>query len=321
MALRSVISDPMLKMLAGAVALAAFLPVSDAGRPIADGVANAAVFVLFLLNGMRIARGEIARGLRNWRFLVPLILWVFGAMALAGWALEKVGAGLLPPMIAVGFLYLGALPSTVQSATSYTSIAQGNVGMSVISAALLNILGVFVTVPVFLLMGGSGEGAIGWETAERIALILLLPFAIGQVIQGWTKPFIARHQPKIVWIDRFVIALAVYVAFSGAVEQNIWSRVHPLGWLVLAGLVVAFLLVANLGAWFLGGALHLPHKDRISFLFAGAQKSAAVGVPLATILFAPDVAGFIVVPLLLYHLVQLVVAAPVADRLRRMGAK
>ncbi|MCH2486838.1 MAG: bile acid:sodium symporter [Erythrobacter sp.] len=317
MALRSVLSDPMLKMLAGAVALAAFLPVGEAGRPIANGVANAAVFVLFLLNGMRIARSEIGRGLRNWRFLVPLTVWVFVGMAVAGWALEKVGAGLLPPLIAVGFLYLGALPSTVQSATSYTSIAGGNVGMSVISAALLNILGVFVTVPIFLLMGGSGEGAMGWETAERIALILLLPFAIGQLVQGWTKGFIARHQPKIIWIDRFVIALAVYVAFSGAVEQNIWGRVEPVGWAVLAGLVAAFLLIANVGAWLLGGALRLPHKDRVSFLFAGAQKSAAVGVPLATILFAPEVAGFIVVPLLLYHLFQLVVAAPVAERLKR----
>ena len=321
MALRSVLSDPMLKMLAGSVALAAFLPVGETGQPIANGVANAAVFVLFLLNGMRIARGEIARGLRNWRFLIPLILWVFVGMALVGWGLEKLGAGLLPSMIAVGFLYLGALPSTVQSATSYTSIAHGNVGMSVISAALLNILGVFVTVPIFILMGGSGEGAIGWETAERIAMILLLPFALGQLVQGWTKGFIARHQPKIIWIDRFVIALAVYVAFSGAVEQNIWGRVEPLGWVVLAGLVAVFLLVANIGSWLLGGVLHLPHKDRVSFLFAGAQKSAAVGVPLATILFAPDIAGFVVVPLLLSHLFQLVVAAPVAERLRRKEAE
>ena len=203
MALRSVLSDPMLKLLAGAVALAAFLPVGEAGQPIATGVANAAVFVLFLLNGMRIARSEIARGLRNWRFLIPLILWVFVGMAVVGWGMEKLGAGLLPPMIAVGFLYLGALPSTVQSATSYTSIAHGNVGMSVISAALLNILGVFVTVPIFILLGGLGEGAIGWETAERIALILLLPFATGQLVQGWTKQLIARHQPKIIWIDRF----------------------------------------------------------------------------------------------------------------------
>ena len=317
MALRSVLADPMLRMLAIAVALAAFLPVGEAGRPYANGLANAAVFTLFLLNGMRIARSEIVAGLRNMRFLLPLTLWVFGAMAIAGFALSYAGAAFLPPLVAVGFLYLGALPSTVQSATSYTALADGNIGLSVIGAAILNILGVFVTVPIFIALGGTGEGSVGWETAQRIALILLLPFAIGQVIQDRTRSFIEQHKPKIAWIDRFVIALAVYVAFSGAVEQGIFGKVDGASWAVLAGLVAAFLLIGNLGSWLLSGLIGLPRRDRISFLFAGAQKSAAVGVPLATIMFAPEVAGFVVVPLLLYHLFQLVVAAPIADRLRQ----
>ncbi len=68
-------------------------------------------------------------------------------------------------------------------------------------------------------------------------------------------------------------------------------------------------------AWLAGGALRLPRADRIAFLFAGAQKSAAVGAPLATILFPPEEAGFIVIALLLYHFFQLVVAAPIASRL------
>ncbi|GMM94226.1 bile acid:sodium symporter family protein [Qipengyuania sp. MTN3-11] len=316
MMIRSVLSDPMLRMLAGAIALAAILPATGAGRVAAEWVVNAAIFTLFLLNGMRIARSDIAAGLANWRFLLPLVLWVFGAMALAGLGLARIGEGVLPPLVAVGFLYLGALPSTVQSATSYTSLAGGNIALSVVGAALLNILGVFVTVPIFLALGGSGEGAVGFETVRKIALILLLPFAIGQLVQGWTTGFIARHKPKIVWIDRFVIAIAVYVAFSGAVEQGIWSRVDAAAWAVLSGLVALFLLVGNLGAWIVGGMLALPRRDRIAFLFGGAQKSAAIGVPLATILFAPEAAGFIVVPLLLYHLFQLVVAAPVAGRLR-----
>lgn len=315
MALRSVLADPMLRMLAGAILLAIVLPVGEAGRPAANALANAAVFVLFLLNGMRIARSEIAAGLRNLRFLAPLVLWVFGAMALAGLGLSMLGQGFLPPLVAVGFLYLGALPSTVQSATSYTSLAGGNVALSVIGAAILNILGVFLTVPVFLALGGSGEGAVGFETAQRIAFILILPFAIGQLVQDRTTAFIAAHKPKIAWVDRFVIALAIYVAFSAAVEEGIFVRVDLPAWAALSVLIAAFLLFGNLGAWLCGGALGLPQRDRIAFLFAGAQKSAAVGVPLATILFAPEAAGFIVVPLLLYHLFQLVVAAPIASRL------
>lgn len=315
MAMRTLFADPMLRLLLLAVILAAFVPAIGEGREIAGVIVNAAIFLLFLLNGMRVPRREIARGIGNWRFLVPLLLWVFGAMALAGLALSAAAVGLMPPLIAIGFLYLGALPSTVQSATSYTSLAGGNIGLSVVGAALLNIAGIFVTVPIFLALGGMGEGSVGIETVRRIALILLLPFVIGQVVQGWTREFIERHKPKIVWVDRFVIALAVYVAFSGAVEQGIWSKVDPVVWAGLAVLVSLFLVFGNWGAWLAGGALGLDRDDRIAFLFAGAQKSVAIGAPLAAILFEPNVAGFVVVPLLLYHLFQLVVAAPIAARL------
>ena len=315
MSFRTVLSDPMLRMLVTAIALAALLPATGDARGVAQAVANAAIFVLFLLNGMRIARGDIVAGVANWRFLLPLILWVFGAMAVIGLALSSLASAWLAPSVALGFLYLGVLPSTVQSATSYSSLAGGNVALSVVAAALLNILGVFVTVPVFLALGGSGSGDVGMDAFVKIMLLLVLPFAIGQLLQSRTVAFTNRHKGKIVWVDRFVISAAIYVAFSGAVEQGIWTRVDALDWLGIAGLVATFLLVANIGAWLTGKAFGLARPDRISFLFAGAQKSAAVGAPLATILFPADQAGFIVVALLLYHLFQLVVAAPIASRL------
>ncbi|WP_324827597.1 bile acid:sodium symporter [Qipengyuania zhejiangensis] len=322
MALRTVLSDPMLRMLAGATVLAAILPASGEARVAAQAVANAAIFVLFLLNGLRIARREIAAGIANWRFLLPLVMWVFGFMALAGWGLSVLGGGWMPPIIALGFLYLGTLPSTVQSATSYTSLAGGTVALSVVSAALLNILGVLVSVPIFLALGGSGEGAVGGEAIVKIIAILILPFALGQLFQTRAAAFTLRHKHRIVWIDRFVIAIAVYVAFSGAVEQGIWNRVDGASWAMLLASVTLFLAIGHGGAWLAGGALGLLREDRIAFLFAGAQKSAAVGAPLATILFPPAVSGFVVVPLLLYHLLQLVLAAPLATRLahhRRSG--
>ena len=315
MALRTIMADPMLRLLVAAVVLAIIAPIAAENAGAAQDVASVGIFVLFLLNGMRVSRSEIGRGLLNWRFILPLVIWVFGAMALAGLGVSKLVAFGLPPLVAVGFLYLGVLPSTVQSATSYTTLANGNTGLSVISAALLNILGVFVSVPIFLLLGGSGEGAIGWETVERIALILLLPFVIGQLVQDWTGSWVQRNKARVVWLDRLVIALAVYVAFSGAVEQRLGGRLDLAAWITLLLGVLALLLVANAGAWALASALRLPHRDRIAFLFAGAQKSAAVGVPLATILFAPDEAGFIVLPLMLYHFFQLVLAAPLASRL------
>lgn len=315
MAVRTLLADPMLRMLVLAIGLAAFLPASGDGRELAQITANSAIFILFLLNGLRIGRAEVLAGMRNWRFLLPLVVWVFGAMALIGLSLSVVASYWLAPSIALGFLYLGALPSTVQSATSYTSLANGNVALSVVGAALINILGVFVTVPIFLALGGNGGGTVGSQVVAKIMLLLILPFAIGQVMQKWASGPVKRHKDKIVWVDRFAIAAAVYVAFSGAVEQGIWTRVDATDWGVTLGLVAAFLLAANCGAWLAGSFLRLGRADRIAFLFAGAQKSAAVGAPLATIMFPAETAGFVVVALLLYHFFQLVVAAPIASRL------
>lgn len=315
MAMRTILSDPMLRLLTLAIALAAVLPASGEGRAIAQTAANIGIFALFLFNGMRIRRSEIAAGAANLRFLMPLSLWVFGIMALVGLGLSTFAPAPIPPLVAAGFLYLGVLPTTIQSSTSYCSLAQGNVALSVIAAALLSLIGVFLSVPLFLALGGAGEGVVGSDAIIKIVAILIAPFALGQLLQTRTGAFMAAHRAKIATLDRMVIALAVYVAFSGAVEQEVWSRIDIDGWLWTGALILAFLLFGHVGAWLASLILGLPLADRVAFLFAGAQKSAAIGAPLATVLFVPEVAGFLVLPLLLYHLFQLVIAAPLASYL------
>ncbi|QIQ86221.1 bile acid:sodium symporter family protein [Erythrobacter sp.] len=311
----AILSDPMIAVLVAATALALLLPATGEARGMAQMVSNGAIFVLFLVNGMRIARGEIARGLVNWRYFGPLLLWIFGVMALGGLAAMQLAQQVLPPLVALGFLYFGCLPSTVQSATSYTSLAGGNVALSVVGAALVNIVGVFVTAPLFAALGGGAAADIGYETIVRIGLILVLPFVIGQALQGWTREWVMERKARIAWLDRGVIGIAVYVAFSGAVEQGLAGLFGAGEWAALLGLVVGFLALAIAGAWIAGGVLGLSRADRIAFLFAGSQKSVAIGAPMAAILFAPEMAGFVIAPLLLYHLLQLVVAAPLASRL------
>ena len=312
--------DPLVLLLLLAILLASVLPVTGEGRVIARGISDAAIFLLFLLNGLRLPRAEVVKGMANARFLLPLVLWCFGAMALAGALLFRLGEGLLPPTVALGLLFLGTLPSTVQSATAYSSLAGGNVAASVVAAAVLNILGVVLTAPLFALLAGSDAPALDLAGLQRIALILLLPFAIGQALQGWLGGWVKARRVLVSWMDRASIAIAVYVAFSGAVEQGLWSQVAPGQWAVLLGLVAAFLLIGFGGAWAAGGALRLARAERISFLFAGAQKSIAIGAPLATVMFAPEVAGLLLLPVLAYHLLQLILSAPLAGRLADQAA-
>lgn len=307
--------DPMVRLIAVAITLAVLLPVHGAAREAAQFVSNAAVFLLFFLNGLRLPRHEVAAGIGNHRLLVPLTLWVFGGMALAGWGVWHLGQGWMPPLIALGFVFLGCLPSTVQSATAYSSLAGGNVAASVVAAALLNILGVFVTAPLFSFLAGGKEAAFHADGLVKVVTILLLPFMIGQVLQGKLGGWVKDHRPLVTWMDRSSIAIAVYVAFSGAVEQRFWDKVDAAGWIWLAGGTLIMLTVGHLGAWLVGGLARVDRPSRISMLYAGAQKSIAMGAPLATVMFAPDVAGIVLLPILLYHLCQLVLAAPLAARL------
>lgn len=309
--------DLMVRVLAVAIVLAFVAPATGEARVHAQTASNLAIFVLFLLNGLRIDRRDILRGLANLRFLVPLMVWIFGGMTLGGWGLSLALAGWVPPLVALGFLYLGTLPSTIQSATSYSMLAGGNAALSVIAAALVNIAGVFITAPLFAAIAGSALVEVGDEVIVRIGMILVLPFLIGQAVQGHFREWTARNRHRVVWVDRFVIALAVYVAFSGAVEQDVWDRISLLAWTVVVAGLVAMLLIGHAAAWMIAGAVGLPRPDRISFMFAGGQKSAAIGIPLGALLFPSHIAGLVLIPILLYHQLQLLVAAPLSSRLAR----
>ena len=307
--------DLMVRLLIAAILLATFLPVTGAQRDAAQMVSSIAIFLLFFLNGVRLSRRQVIAGLANWQMLLPLTIWCFAAMALAGWGLFAIGDFYLPPLVALGLLYLGVLPSTVQSATAYTSLAEGNVASSVIAAALLNILGIFITAPIFAWLSGGESVQLGLGGLTKIFMILLLPFALGQIFQSRLAPFLMQRPTIISWLDKLAIAIAVYVAFSGAVEQGIWHQLSPLAWAVLIILLTVMLVFAFGGSWLVSRAIGLTRGDRISFMFAGAHKSVAMGAPLALVLFPAAEAGLILVPLLLYHLFQLIVSAPLATRL------
>ncbi len=312
--------DPLVRLLLVAIALATLFPVSGDTRVLARFVSDAAIFLLFFLNGLRLPRQDVRRGIGNWRFLIPLFAWCFAAMGAAGWVLWHAGMAVLPEQVALGLLFLGLLPSTVQSATAYSSLAGGNVATSVVAAAVINVAGVFVTAPLFALAAGTASTGIDIGGLERIATILLLPFALGQLAQGLAGDWVKDHKPLVSWMDRGSIAIAVYVAFSGAVEQGLWDRVDLAAWAALLAFVALFLAIGFGGSWALGGMLRLNRPDRISFLFAGAQKSIALGAPLATVLFPPAVAGLLLLPVLVYHLLQLILSAPLANRLSRHRA-
>jgi sodium/bile acid cotransporter 7 len=314
--LARIFPDRFVPLLLATILLASLLPVRGNMVPVAQGVSTAAIVFLFFLNGVRLPRDEVLHGIRNWKLQGSALLFCFGAMALFGLGAQQATAPLLPATLALGFLFLGILPSTVQSATAASSMAGGNVAASVVAAALLNLTGVVASPLLFAALAGSA-GEIHGEAVLRIVLILLLPFIAGQLAQRWLRPWVLAHKELATIMDRTAIAVAVYVAFSAAVVAGIWSLLDGREIGVVFGAVALLLILSFGGAWLLGRLLGLARPDRITLLFSGAQKSIAVGAPLAATLFPPAIAGMVLVPILVYHMAQLIVSAWIAPVLNR----
>lgn len=303
--------DRFVLILFATVALASVMPVRGAAVPLAQSIATGAVVLLFFLNGVRLPRAAVLDAARNLRLMGGALGFCFIAMPAIGMVLAWASAPFLPPLIALGFLYCGILPSTVQSATGATGMARCDVAASVVIAALLNLVGVALSPALFTAL--SGQAATFSADAEaRIILILLAPFVAGQLMQRWLHHAVIARPALVRTLDRSAIAIAVYVAFSGAVVGGLWDRLAGGEVAVIGVGVVSFLVAAYGGAWALGGLLRLPLPQRASLLFAGAQKSIAVGAPLAATLFAPATAGMVLVVILVYHMAQLMVAAWIA---------
>ncbi|MBA4307129.1 MAG: bile acid:sodium symporter [Sphingopyxis sp.] len=303
-------------MLFATLFVAWMFPLSSAALPWAQNISFAGIFCLFFLHGLRLPRREVARAMLGWRLQGTMLAFTFLLMPLLGIGLSKIAAQFLPAALAAGLLYAAILPSTVQSAVSYTSLAKGNIAASVIGSALSNLSGIFLTPLLFALLLGSASGvAIGGNVVIKIVTMLLLPFVIGQASQKWLGKWAADQRYLLTFFDRGVILLAVYVAFGAAVTSGALAGIEATSLLYLLLFAALFLTIAFGAAWMIGGMLDFSRADRISLLFAGAHKSIAIGAPMAALLFPPTLAGLMIVPTILYHQLQLIASAPLAKRL------
>ncbi|MFI6469968.1 bile acid:sodium symporter family protein [Streptomyces sp. NPDC050516] len=299
------------------IGVATLAPVEGAA---ADGVSLAvrvAVGLLFFLYGARLSPQAAYDGLRHWRLHVPILALTFVAFPLAGLAVGLLPGAVLSTELAVGVLFLTILPSTVQSSIAFTSMARGNVAAAICSASFSTVLGVVLTpVLVVALIGQTGGEGMPIRTSQLgdIALQLLVPFLAGQVARRWVTEWLGRHRALITVCDRGSILLVVYSAFSRGMTTGIWQRVSPGRLLLLAALCVLLLVLALQLANGTARLIGLPYADRVTAVFCGSNKSLASGLPMATVLFPAERVGIVILPLMLYHTIQLVACAWLARR-------
>ncbi|MBO4257956.1 bile acid:sodium symporter family protein [Streptomyces griseorubiginosus] len=323
--------DPYILLLLGTVGLAALVPARGTAADVASGASTAAIAFLFFLYGVRLSTREALDGLRHWRLHGTVLACTFVIFPLLGLAARGLVPVLLTHPLYQGLLFLTLVPSTIQSSIAFTSIARGNVPAAICAGSFSSLVGIVVTPLLAAALLGSSAGGFSADSLVQIVLQLLVPFVAGQLLRrcgvkrGRAKRveqggdgrraggFVARHKKVLGLVDRGSILLVVYTAFSEGMVQGIWHQVSPLrlgGLLVVEAVLLAVMLILT---WYGGRALRFDREDRIAIQFAGSKKSLASGLPMASVLFGAH-ASLAVLPLMLFHQMQLMVCAVIAKR-------
>ena len=310
--------DTFLLAMAATVVLAALFPARGVFADVMSVAAKVVIALLFWLYGTRLSPQQAWQGVKRWQLHLLVLATTFVVFPVLGLAARGLVPWLLHLDLYNGLLFLCLVPSTVQSSIAFTSIARGNVSAALVSASLSNIVGIALTpLLVVLLMNTSGGARMDATAVRDVVVQLLLPFVAGQLMRPWIADWVARHTVLTKVVDRGSILLVVYTAFSMGMVEHIWRSVNA--WqLAIVSVVNAVLLAVVLAfTWLVGRVAGLDRGDSIVLLFCGSKKSLASGLPMALVFFPAATVGVIMLPLMIFHQIQLVVCSVIASRLSR----
>ena len=282
-------------------------------------VTKAGVALIFFLHGVALSFGAMRAGALNWRLHLLVQSSTFLLFPLLGFALNAALGGTVSPELKLGLFFLCALPSTVSSSVAMTAAARGNVAGAVFNATLSSLLGVFLT-PLWIafVLKTSGQTQPLGPVILDLLRWLVLPLVVGQALHPWLGAFAGKHKAGINVVDRATILLLVYTSFCDSFKQGVWAG-HGAGqlWLVLGVALGLFALVMTLMAT-AAGVWKFSREDKIAAMFCGSKKTLASGVPMAKLIFGAHPAlGLILLPIMIYHPLQLVICGFLAERWRR----
>lgn len=315
--LKRVVTDWFLLGMLGATLLAYFIPSFGAsgGSMHAEIVIKVGVFVVFFLHGVNLSSEQIKHGLKNWKLHVMVQLFTFLVFPVLWLISSKLFGSYVPALLMLGFLYLCALPSTISSSVALTGSAGGNVPAAILNASMSSVFGIFMTPWLVSLVVGTGSGGIDLgSTLLDLCLMLLLPLVLGQLLRPLLGKFFGRHKKYTNLIDKIVILLLVYAAFCNSMVSGMWqTQGHTVILMAFAG-SAALLMVILLMTTGTAKLLKFNHADKVAAVFCASKKSLAAGAPMAALIFGDNPGlGLILLPIMIYHPLQLIVCSVMAE--------
>ncbi|GAB3753306.1 bile acid:sodium symporter family protein [Spirosoma pomorum] len=274
---------------------------------------NYGVFLIFFFYGLRLNLDKLRVGLRNYRLhlLIHLTTFVvFPAIVLGARAL------LVSPetmLLWTGIFYVAALPSTVSSSVVMISIANGNIPAAIFNASISSLIGVFIT-PIWMsILLSASNGQFDLQAIVlKLAIQVIVPVVLGMLLNkrlGW---FAERHKTALRYFDQLTILLIVYTAFCESFELNLFQNYSASDLIVLAVGMLSLFFVVYSFVQLVSRLLHFSREDRITALFCGSKKSLVQGSVMAKVLFSASAAGVVLLPIMIYHALQLIVASVLA---------
>jgi solute carrier family 10 (sodium/bile acid cotransporter), member 7 len=281
------------------------------------------VMLVFFLHGAGMSPEALRRGALQWRLHLFVQGTTFLAFPLVGGLVFWLSASWLPLDLRLGFFYLCALPSTMTSSVALTAMAGGNLAAAVFNATLSGLLAMVVTPSLMsLLVGLSGQQMSWLDAVLKVCSTLLLPLLVGQALHRWLEPWIRRHKARVSLVDRGVIVLIVYASFCESSRSGAWASYPPASMALLFALVAALLAFSFWAIRQVARWRGLSRQDEIVALFCAGQKSLANGMPMANVMLASHPGlGVIVLPMIVYHQLQLLLGSVLAQRYRATSAK
>lgn len=273
------------------------------------------VSVIFFFYGVQLNFKTLIDGLRNWKLHLTVQSATFVLFPLlAGLIIYFFGDASEP--LWLGFFYLAALPSTVSSSVVMVSMAGGNVPAAIFNASLSSMIGIFITPVLMSLYDVNADSGIELDNAIiSLCIQVLLPVIAGMLLHSKLHAWVVKYKSWLRMSDQFIILLIVFTAFAESFLAKMFDGFSVMEITLLSVAMLAFFLIVAAMMLLISMWLGFPFADRITVIFCGSKKSLVQGAVMGRVLFADPVSfGVILLPLMVYHALQLMAGSVIAQR-------